>query len=748
MQVRILGSEELLASFGIEKEFLVLLRKMLGVEQIKLNPMQREFVVSGLLHNDRIIISTPTASGKTLLAYLKFFYEASRGNKTMVYLVPYSRIAKEKVEELKSWKDVELRTTSDFKVYQKEDSDILVSTYASIDNAILRGGKPKASLFVFDEIDMVTDYLQGSKVEGAISRILRESVIEKVYALSATIGSPELLERWLNAKTFSHDWRPGKLVQEVECYSSDKEDFQIIEDIFVSKKNERKPMLVFYYNTRYCRDKAKKLAEHRESTYGTGKKNQEVIKEIIERCSHTREIKLLTSSLANGVGFYYSMMQPSAKIMVEKLFEEDPLDVVFTTPALARGVNLPVRTVVIPLPFKYTRYGMTLISKSEVAQMFGRACRPPFQELGFGIISTTREERTPLYTNLLDPKSEKMSSTFLQSHPSKGRILDNAKLAIEIIKELRMRHRPLGEIQKMFDTYLFVQEIPEENKKVFHERLDSVVGSLTKSELLDRNIDGDFITTDVVDIVVDSGIDDLGRMICIKNISDALLNEEIRADSGFVAYEILSRLCRSYNFKIGIRKDKDLADFLKKIKRCVVEKCREEPSKVEDSHRLFAAIVLYIEGHSLEEIEVDWGLYVDSIPYLTKNVVPRDFHLLARLIEQQSMGDRAMLKLCEYLVLFSMIIEKGVPFHVLPFVETIDGIGQRVALKISKRYSDAPSILRILSNPNTLIQELPKIEGIGTTLTKRVLEKRKDLISNLQKKTTSWGTFTSPPIQL
>lgn len=738
-----MSSEEVLTKSGIDQKFLSLIRKALDAEQIELNPMQKDFVEKGLLKKDRIIISTQTASGKTLLAYLKFFYEASKGNATMVYLVPYSRIVKEKVKELKSWEDVGLRTTSDFKAYQKEAADILVSTYASIDNAIRRGGKPKANIFVFDEIDMMTDYLQGTTVEGAISRILRESAVEKVYALSATIGSPELLEKWLNAQTFHHDWRPGKLIPRVELYSSDKEETQILEEIFVSEMNEKKPMLVFYYNTRYCRDKAKQLAKYRESLHGTGKKNHEAIHEISEKCAPTREVKLLSSCLANGIGFYYSMMQPSAKAVVENLFEKKPLDVVFTTPALARGVNLPVRTVIIPTPYKYTRYGMSLISRSEVAQIFGRACRPPFQKLGYGIIPTSREEKKPIYERLLDPKSEKMSSTFLQSHPNKGRILNNAKLAIEIIKEIRMRHRSSEEIQKMFDTYLFAQEIPEKTREVFYERLKGIVNILTQSELLDRNIDGDFITTDVVDIVIDSGIDDLKRMICIKNISDALLGEEIVVDSGFVAYELLSRLCKSYSYKIGMKKDADLPRYLEKIKQVIIDKCREEPSEVGNPYKLFVSIVLYTEGHSLDEIEGDYGLYVDSVPYLASNVVSRDFHLLARLIEKQSMGDKEKLKLCEYLDLFSKTIEKGLPYCVLPLVETIDGIGQRIALRILEKYNNAPSVLKMLSKPEKVRQELPKIEGIGKILTDRVVEKRKDLIANLQKKITCWGNFTS-----
>jgi len=216
----------------------------------------------------------------------------------------------------------------------------------------------------------------------------------------------------------------------------------------------------------------------------------------------------------------------------------------------------------------------------------------------------------------------------------------------------------------------------------------------------------------------------------------------MKVDSGFVAYEILYRLCKSYDFNIGMRKDADSAECIRKIKQSIIEKCREEPTEVGNPHKLFASIVLYIEGQNLDRIENDYGLFVDSIPYLASNVVSQDFHLLARLIERQSMGDKEKTNLSEYLDLFSEVIKNGVPYRVLPFVEIVDGIGQKIALKISEKYTDAPKILAMLSDPDRIRKELPEIEGIGRTLTDRVVENQTDLIAGLQKKITLWGDFT------
>jgi len=106
------------------------------------------------------------------------------------------------------------------------------------------------------------------------------------------------------------------------------------------------------------------------------------------------------------------------------------------------------------------------------------------------------------------------------------------------------------------------------------------------------------------------------------------------------------------------------------------------------------------------------------------------------------MGDKEKTNLSEYLDLFSEVIKNGVPYRVLPFVEIVDGIGQKIALKISEKYTDAPKILAMLSDPDRIRKELPEIEGIGRTLTDRVVENQTDLIAGLQKKITLWGDFT------
>ena len=89
------------------------------------------------------------------------------------------------------------------------------------------------------------------------------------------------------------------------------------------------------------------------------------------------------------------------------------------------------------------------------------------------------------------------------------------------------------------------------------------------------------------------------------------------------------------------------------------------------------------------------------------------------------------------------VLKRGVPYQGLPFTQLIDRLGRRTALNILERYPSAPEILKILSDETSIKKELMKVPGIANTLSQRILEKRKELIMNLQKKIKLCGTFTS-----
>jgi len=732
-------SEKLLQEQGIKDTSVAIIKALIGANSLSLNPMQQEFLKNGFLEKDKVIVSAPTASGKTLVAYFKYARNVESGKKRMVYLLPYLRMRRELLEKLQAWRKLGITSTDEFATYEEGKAQIFVSTYSSVDFLLLQGKKLASDFFVFDEVDMIADDLQGTKTEAVISRILRESEVPALYAISATIGSPEIVEKWLNCLTFSSNFRPGDFQKAVKEFPSEKEQHEIIEEIFQSQMNEKKPMLVFYYNTDRCRKTALKLAKLREKAGGRTQSQDiaEGSKQIISQCDITGEINDQLTCVKNGVAFYFARLQPPCKEVIETLLERNALDVVFTTPALARGINMPVRTVVIPHPFKYSKTsGSVPISRVEIEQMMGRACRPPFQQKGFGILVSTNPARTTQLNETIGAKLEPMSSKFLQTAPRKGRTLNRAMLAVEIIKEARMRNHSEDDLTKMFDSYLFTQQVKD--REGLYRTLKALMQLLMKSGLLEKNVDEEIVTPELVDIVVDNGIDDLSRMLCVINLSKSIVENKLNILSGQVLSVILSELCKNYSSYVGIVKDR-YDD--KKVQMYLTEKTKMEPEKIDNEQRLLAAIDLYGSGTPLEKIEQEFGLEPDGIPY-TCQTVYQDLNLLAKLIRKQCMGDHDKVNFCNFLEMSASSLKRGLPYQVLPFAELIDRLGRKTALKILYRYGSAKEILRVLSDEKRTEKEFREIEGIGKIMGQRIIDERKGLIVNLQTKITLSGTYT------
>ena len=92
------------------------------------------------------------------------------------------------------------------------------------------------------------------------------------------------------------------------------------------------------------------------------KNNQEAIKD-----------KSQFEALKRGIASHHAGLLPAWKELVEELFQQGLIKVVFATETLAAGVNMPARTTVISSLSKRTEDGHRLLFSSEFLQMSGRA---------------------------------------------------------------------------------------------------------------------------------------------------------------------------------------------------------------------------------------------------------------------------------------------------------------------------------------------------------------------------------------
>ncbi len=130
--------------------------------------------------------------------------------------------------------------------------------------------------------------------------------------------------------------------------------------------------------------------------------------------------------LYRGIAAHHAGILPAWKGLVEELFQQGLIKVVFATETLAAGINMPARTTVISTLSKRTDRGHRLLTASEFLQMAGRAGRRGMDEMGYVVTLQTpfegAKEAAYLATTGADPLVSQFTPTYgmvlnlLQTH--------------------------------------------------------------------------------------------------------------------------------------------------------------------------------------------------------------------------------------------------------------------------------------------------------------------------------------------
>ena len=181
-----------------------------------LTPPQEMAINAGLFSGSNILVASPTASGKTLVAEMACANSIIAKGRKAIYIAPMRAIVAEKFEEFHSAYPYIKAAIS---MGDLDSSDQWLSEYEMLFvsteklDSLIRHGAPWISsvgCIVFDEIHMLSDISRGPTLELLITKLMRISDAQ-IIALSATIGNDEELAAWLKAKLVKSDYRPVKL---------------------------------------------------------------------------------------------------------------------------------------------------------------------------------------------------------------------------------------------------------------------------------------------------------------------------------------------------------------------------------------------------------------------------------------------------------------------------------------------------------------------------------------------------------
>ena len=184
----------------------------------ELRPAQSKAIDAGLFEDKNLLICTPTASGKTLIAELAGVKNILERKGKAVYIVPLKALANEKFKEFKK------KYGNLFKIALSigdidsadpylVDYDFIFTTSEKFDS-LIRHKSPwlrYVKTVIIDEIHLLNDPGRGPTLEILITILKKILPKMQLLGLSATIGNPKELSEWLDAKLVIDSWRPVKL---------------------------------------------------------------------------------------------------------------------------------------------------------------------------------------------------------------------------------------------------------------------------------------------------------------------------------------------------------------------------------------------------------------------------------------------------------------------------------------------------------------------------------------------------------
>lgn len=191
---------------------------VLEKEITSLRPAQEKSVKKGLLEGKNLLVCTPTASGKTLIAELAALKSIIEGKGKALYIVPLKALGYEKFKDFKRRYEKVAKVALSIGDIDSADPyladyDLIVTTSEKLDSLIRHHAPWLSSVatVVVDEIHLLNDAERGPTLEILLTILKQLLKNAQIIGLSATIGNAEELAEWLDADLVVDDWRPVKL---------------------------------------------------------------------------------------------------------------------------------------------------------------------------------------------------------------------------------------------------------------------------------------------------------------------------------------------------------------------------------------------------------------------------------------------------------------------------------------------------------------------------------------------------------
>jgi len=417
----------------------------------ELYPPQEEAIRAGALEGRNLVLASPTASGKTLVAELCALEHVLEKNGKTVYLTPLRALANEKFDEFKKYTAIRKAdgkrisigiSTGDFDSSDPwlERYDVIITTNEKADSLLRHKAKwmDDISLIVADEVHLLNEAERGPTLEIVLARLMQVNPAMQILALSATINNVKEIAEWLKADYVTTEWRPVTLREgillhdEIQYRDGDarkieKKTSNAIINLALNTLRSGGQALIFASTRKNAAVLAKKVADQVGEVLSKPIKRtlEHEADKILAAGEKTRISEALAELTKCGVAFHHAGLTGGHRKLIEDSFRQGKIKVLTATPTLAFGVNLPARMVVIQDYRRYEPgYGYYPISVLEYKQMAGRAGRPKYDKVGEAILTAkTADEADYLMESYVLAHPERIWSRLAVERIIRGHVL-------------------------------------------------------------------------------------------------------------------------------------------------------------------------------------------------------------------------------------------------------------------------------------------------------------------------------------
>ena len=340
---------------------------------LELYPHQEEAVLR-LLSGENVVLSTPTGSGKSLVAMAGAFAVLAQGRRA-VYTAPIKALVSEKFFELTAafGPSAVGMVTGDASV--NGDAPVIACTAEILAQRALRSGADTpADLVVMDEFHYYGDRDRGWAWQVPLLQLPRA----RFLLMSATLGNTAALRQDLTART----GRDTALVSSAERpvpLDVEYRETPLHVSIEQLLKTGRAPVYIVHFTQREATARAQSLT----SLKVLGPDEKAAVKEAVGGFRFDTPIgKDLRRFVLAGIGVHHAGMLPKYRLLVEKLAQQGHLKLICGTDTLGVGVNVPIRTVLFTQLYKYDGRRTRVLSVRDFQQIAGRAGRRGFDTVG------------------------------------------------------------------------------------------------------------------------------------------------------------------------------------------------------------------------------------------------------------------------------------------------------------------------------------------------------------------------------